>query len=350
MNLRDQLRKILPEILSDNPTNAIKGTELIRLVKFRLNHEYSDATLRYHFSIMSCDPTSPIAKVEHGQGYYLRTSTTIHSLQSARNLIPTSQGLLGEEFRATSEEVDLAIARANKFREIFCRHNEYANRFPFSFEKSFSDGELYQNLWRFPDAVLLDWHVAEAVDEGFTINPDLLEMCRHTGGSPFSFTAVKMKLDVDHGSFREDFFQCLSNSSWAHGGDLIIAAPISDEKLVEDLRALGAEFGIGIESWGLDIDILDGLPEAAAIRVLTSREFEAIQSKIVQHRLCAPSPRSALVWPEFLEMRQESVDFEEVVQWLTRSLKDQKPYTYHEYRQLVVVNSRDEASSQENVA
>jgi hypothetical protein len=350
MNLRDQLRKILPEILSENPTDAIKGTELIRLVKFRLNQDYSDATLRYHFSIMSCDPTSPIAKVEHGQGYYLRTSTTIHSLQSARNLIPTSQGLLGEEFLATSEEVDLAIARANKFREIFCRHNEYANRFPFSFEKSFSEGELYQNLWRFPDAALLDWHVAEAVDDDFTINPDLLEMCRHTGGSPFSFTAVKMKLDVDLGSFREDFFQCLSNSSWAHGGDLIIAAPIADEKLVEDLRALGTEYGVGVESWGLDINILDDLPEAAAIRVLKAREFEAIQSKIVQHRLCAPATRPGLAWPDFLEMRQESVDFEELVQWLTRSLKDQRPYAYHEYRQLVDVNSSGAVPSKENVA
>jgi hypothetical protein len=350
MNLRDQLRKILPEILSENPTDAIKGTELIRLVKFRLNQDYSDATLRYHFSIMSCDPTSPIAKVEHGQGYYLRTSTNIHSLKSARNLIPTSQGLLGEEFRATSEEVDLAIARANKFREIFCRHNEYANRFPFAFEKSFSDGELYQNLWRFPDAVLLDWHVAEAVDDDFTINPDLLEICRHSGGTPFSFTAVKMKLDVDLGSFREDFFQCLSNSSWTHGGDLIIAAPITDEKLVEDLRALGTQFGIGVESWGLDIHALDDLPEAAAIRALKSREFEAVQSKIVQHRLCAPQPRSGLAWTDFLEMRQESVDFEEIVQWLTRSLKDQKPYSHLEYRQLVDEHARDGASSQENVA
>ncbi|MEM7145532.1 MAG: hypothetical protein AAF591_10365 [Verrucomicrobiota bacterium] len=334
MNLRKQLRHILPEILSDNPADAIKGTELIRLVKFRLNHEYSDATLRYHFSIMSCDPTSPIAKVEHGQGYYNRTSTNIHSLKSARNLIPTSQGLLGEEFRASSEEVDLALARANKFREIFCRHNEYANRLPFSFEKSFSEGKLYQNLWRFPDAIILDWHVAEAVDDEFTINPDLLEMCRHTGGSPFSLTAVKMKLDVDHGSFREDFFQCLSNSAWTHGGELVIAAPIADEKLAEDLRSLGARFGIGIESWGLDLETIDDLPEAAAIRALKSREFEAVQSKIVQHRLCAPAPRAGLNWPEFLEMRRESSDFEEIVQWLTRSLKDHQPYTYQEYRHL----------------
>ena len=68
MNLRDQLKEILPEILPTNPAVAINGTELIRLVKYRLKQEYSDATLRYHFSIMCCDPASPIAKVEQGQG------------------------------------------------------------------------------------------------------------------------------------------------------------------------------------------------------------------------------------------------------------------------------------------
>lgn len=347
MSLRDQLRKILPEILSANPGDAIKGTELIRLVKFRLNQDYSDATLRYHFSIMSCDPTSPIAKVEHGQGYYLRTSTTIHSLQSARNLIPTSQGLLGEEFKATSEEVDLALARANKFREIFCRHNEAGNRFPYSFERSFADGELYHNLWRFPDALLVDWHVAEAADEEFVINPDLLEMCRCAGGAPFTLSSTKMKLDVDHGSVREDFFQCLSNSTWAHTGELIIAAPVTDEKLVEDLRALGTEFGIGVASWGLDLETLDALPEAAAIRTLHLREFEAIQDRIVLDRICAPTTRKGLSWAQFLEMRQESSDFEEIIQWLTSCLRDLTPHSYPEYRQQIEAADSPPSSSKD---
>ena len=56
MNLRDQLKEILPEILPSDPSSSIKGTELIRLVKYRLKQEYSDATLRYHFSILCADP------------------------------------------------------------------------------------------------------------------------------------------------------------------------------------------------------------------------------------------------------------------------------------------------------
>ena len=68
MSLRDQLRDILPQILPTDPSEAIKGTELIRLVRVKLKDDYSDATLRYHFSILSYDPSSPIAKVDQGQG------------------------------------------------------------------------------------------------------------------------------------------------------------------------------------------------------------------------------------------------------------------------------------------
>ena len=76
MNLREQLRLLLHEILPHDPADSIKGTELIRLVRLRLGDGYSDATLRYHFSILSYDPTSPIAKVDQGQGYYQRQKKT----------------------------------------------------------------------------------------------------------------------------------------------------------------------------------------------------------------------------------------------------------------------------------
>ena len=44
MNLRDQLKEILPDILPRNPAQAIKGTELIEMVKYKLKQDYSDAT------------------------------------------------------------------------------------------------------------------------------------------------------------------------------------------------------------------------------------------------------------------------------------------------------------------
>ena len=74
MSLRNQLSELLSDLLPINPKAAVKGTELIRLLRLKLSGEYSDASLRYHFSVMSCDPSSPIAKVEKGQGYYRRTT------------------------------------------------------------------------------------------------------------------------------------------------------------------------------------------------------------------------------------------------------------------------------------
>ncbi len=145
MNLRDQLKEILPDILPRNPAQAIKGTELIELVKHRLKQDYSDATLRYHFSIMSCDPSSPIAKVEHGQGYYLRTAT-IHTMNSARNLFRSGDGGMGGGANMGSAEMDQALGRASKFRAVVQRYLESVQQFPFVFEESFSNNVGGQSL------------------------------------------------------------------------------------------------------------------------------------------------------------------------------------------------------------
>ncbi len=91
MSLRSQLEELLPELLPSDPAQAIKGTELIRLVRLRLGEEYSDASLRYHFSFMASDPDSEIAKVERGQGYYRRQRDR-GGKSAARGLLPLFLG------------------------------------------------------------------------------------------------------------------------------------------------------------------------------------------------------------------------------------------------------------------
>ena len=83
-----------------------------------------------------------------------------------------------------------------------------------------------------------------------------------------------MKLEIRSDTYREDFFQCLSNSRWAHYGELLIAAPIEDTNLINNLRSLGNEFGIGITSYGLSKKALDDLPDPDAIRHFTEAEIE----------------------------------------------------------------------------
>ncbi len=69
MSLRARLEDLLPELLPTDPAQAIKGTELIRLVRLKLGDGYSDASLRYHFSFMASEPDSKNVKEQSAQSY-----------------------------------------------------------------------------------------------------------------------------------------------------------------------------------------------------------------------------------------------------------------------------------------
>jgi len=347
MNLRDQLKTILPDILPGNPVDSIKGTELIELVKYRLNQNYSDATLRYHFSIMSCDPSSPIAKVEQGQGYYLR-STTIHSLHSARNLITPSQGLLGEKLALSDSDVDISMSRANKFRALFQRFCSARSNYPFIFERSFSDSEAGANRWRYPDAAIVDWLVGEIDDvQGFILDKKQLSVQRMLGTPPFRVTSVKLKLELSYSTLREDLFQCLSTSDWANSGDLIVAAPIDDEQMIEDIRHFGNTYGIGVSTFGMEADALDDMPEPATIHSFLTREFEAIQSLFTYRRITSPRNKSDFDWQKIRSHKADNPDFSRFEQWVSRCLTDEKSYSINEFLDLP---SSDNSSDPEKEA
>lgn len=328
MNLRDQLKEILPEILPANPGEAIKGTELIRLVKYRLRQEYSDATLRYHFSIMCCDPGSPIAKVEQGQGYYLR-----RTVMGGGAPVTMTQARLGMFFETDSGVLDQALSRQQKFRAIFARDMETAGKFPFLFESSFAPGAPYENVWKCPDAAVIDWESGDVTDQGIRLNSRQLELKRALGVPPFALSSIKLKIQVTHDSWREDFFQALSNARWGHTGELVIAAPVDDEQLVEELRQLGTEFGLGIVTYGIDLDEFDDLRPAYEIPEMTPREFEALQQRLHRHRLSTARPR-ALDWRLIQQVRSDNSEFQELFHWVQRCLADSRAYTWEEFGEL----------------
>jgi len=325
MNLRDQLKEILPEILRPNPADAIKGTELIRLVKFRLRQEYSDATLRYHFSIMCLDPASPIAKVEQGQGYYLRRAA-----MGGGTPVTMTQARLGMFFETDTGVLDLAYSRQQKFRAIFARDMESSGRFPFLFESSFAAGAPRENLWKCPDAAVVDWEAGDVTDQGIRLSNAQLELKRALGVPPFALCSVKLQIEITPASVRADFFQALSNARWGHTGDLIIAAPISDVQLVEELRQLGTEYGLGVISYGLDVEDLDDLRPAHEIPEMTAREFEALQQRLRRQRLTTPRQRT-LDWRLIQQVRADNAEFQELFFWLQRCLTDGRAYTWEEF-------------------
>jgi len=331
MNLRDQLKEILPDILPRNPAQAIKGTELIEMVKHRLKQDYSDATLRYHFSIMSCDPSSPIAKVEQGQGYYLRTAT-IHTLNSARNLFRAPEGG-GNGHGLGSAELDLALGRASKFRAVVRRYLESLRQFPFVFEESFSE-DAESNRWRVPDLAVVDWLTAECDGDTVAMDKRKLEVHRRIGETPLRITAAKLRLEVHPETLLEDLHQCLSASEWANAGELLVAAPIEDPAILEEAARFASRYGIGVISFGLDGEILDDMPEPAVIENLLPREFDSIVSLLRIRRHAVPAAGRAHDWQHVTTAAALNPDFARFESWISRSLLEERVITAREFEEL----------------
>jgi hypothetical protein len=313
MSLRKQLTEALPDFLPSNPQESIKGTELIRLIRLKLDGNYSDASLRYHFSIMSCDPTSPIAKVEKGQGYYRRTAP-VPALSTAQELFSQYQGRL-DDIQGDHQAVDHAMMRIRKFRAIVNKWCEVNGRFPFAFREPFQADAPLGNFWKFPEMLLVDW---ESGDDEDTNRP-LLKLKSQLGLPPFRLHAARLRILPSHDTYREDFFQTLSASVWAQGGELIYAAPIEDEALAEGLRRLSTTFGIGVVSCGLTAEILDDLPRPANILNAHPRETEALMERLEVTRVAAAKSRPHIDWASLEAIRGDSKEVDALLTWLSES-------------------------------
>lgn len=327
MSLRKQLTEILPTLLPGNPADAIKGTELIRLTRLQLVGNYSDASLRYHFSIMSCDPASPIAKVEKGQGYY-RRSTPLPALSGAQELIALTQGRLDDLTSADQEMVDGAMLRIRKFRAVVTRYFEINGRFPFAFRHAFGKDSPVSNLWKYPELVLVDWETGGTADEEMTLDELMLSFKQRLGIAPFRLHAARLRIQPSLQTYREDFFQTLAVSMWSQGGELIYAAPIEDEALADSLRRLSATFGLGVTSFGLTPEALEDLPRPANILNAHPRETEAIMARLDINRIATPRSRPHLDWAALSAMRSESEEAEKLVMWLTRCIDERRAEGY----------------------
>jgi hypothetical protein len=315
MNLREHLRLILPEILPTNPAEAIKGTELIRLVRYRLGDEYSDATLRYHFSILSYDPTSPIAKVDQGQGYYLRLKRSLARSLSGR------AGL----FEPPGTESDALRLRYLRFLAIFERLSLLRGQFPFVLNGRAGLPLRVESDWEIPDVVCADWEVETGSDEQPRFDETMLSLRRHLGGPEVGLNGVQLKLGIALETFPSDFFQAVSATRWTTQGELVIAEAVSDEALVEALRSLGHQFGIGITSLGLDLGMLDDLPDGQSILGMTASEFEAVQAMLRVQRFTSAALRPTLDWSTLSSLKKKHVSVGELVKWLSDCLDRRVP-------------------------
>ncbi len=228
---------------------------------------------------MSCDPASPIAKVEKGQGYY-RRSAPLPALSGAQELLALTQGRLDDLTTVDQDIMDNTMLRIRKFRAVVTRYFEINGRFPFAFRQAFGKDSPLSNLWKYPELVLVDWETGGSPDEEMSLDETMLAFKQRLGIAPFRLHAARLRIQPSLQTYREDFYQTLAVSRWTQGGELIYAAPIEDEALADSLRKLSAAFGVGVTSFGLTPDALDELPRPANILNAHPRETEAIMAKL----------------------------------------------------------------------
>ncbi len=316
MNLREHLRLILPEFLPADPGDAVKGTDLIRLVRLRLGDEYSDATLRYHFSILSYDPTSPIAKVDQGQGYYQR---------KRRLNGQTANGARGGLFETGSPELDAARLRFQRVTAIYERLSLLRGSFPFLLNGRKDHVPQLSGDWEVPDFVTADWDIDSSVEDVVRFDESMIDLRRHLGGPEVSLTGVQLKLGVTLDTFSADFFQALSATRWAIQGELVIAEALSDAALVDSLRNLGHQFGLGITSLGIDFAKLDDLPSSDELLAMSAAEFEAVHSLLHIQKVTLATQRHTLDWAALSSLRKKHESVAELTRWLSACLAKRGP-------------------------
>lgn len=176
MTLQDQLREILARegILPPDPDDAILGSELLARVREHLSAPYSANSIRQTFSVLAGDPTSPIARVAQGFGYYRRPISSVQvpisdqpddTRQPSAPPVPTVGG------RDVQPE--------EKFRAFFLRHARLRSGFPVRVEHTAGSHQpAGVNKWKFPDVVVLDWEVGDQSEDGFVLDRALLESVR----------------------------------------------------------------------------------------------------------------------------------------------------------------------------
>lgn len=314
MNLREQLRSILPDILPDNPNEAIKGTELIRLVRLRLGEGYSDATLRYHFSILSYDATSPIAKVDQGQGYYQRQKKQLFNSTGGRLL-----------FGGGEVDEDVMQMRFHRLLVIYERLSLLRSQYPFQINGRDTPMEV-KGHWDIPDLVIAEWDLETGADEMTPrFDTGMLDLRRHLGGPEVNLSGIQLKLGLTLENYAAEFFQALSATRWTLQSELVIAEPLNDEALVDALRSLGSQFGVGISTLGISAEALDDLPSVRDLSLMSAAEFEAVQGQLRMQRITFSSPRHQIDWPALSSLRKKHEAVAELVQWLSSCLNRRQP-------------------------
>ncbi len=263
MSLRDKLVDILPQLLPTREEDAIKGTELIARVRAVLGNDYSDRSLRSQFSFIALEPDSFLARVENGQGYYLRTEEAAPSLHNM---------FAGEAAASRDGQDPLHIALALAVR-LYDTAGMGVFVYPLEEEES----------WEHPDLIAVQWPAGTTDESGSYIFEDSADTTPH-------LRAVCVAVADDAESCRRAFFRTLSCSLGAQQAELLIIADEAESP--DELTELATLYGVGIRIMSTDVTIAGTLPRADEIFRADAEHARALLAEL---------PVATLAHPRFRE-------------------------------------------------
>ncbi|MBE6417381.1 MAG: hypothetical protein E7033_02820 [Akkermansiaceae bacterium] len=261
MSLRDKLMEILPDLLPLREEDAIKGTELIAKVRAVLGATYSDRSLRSQFSFIALEPDSCLARVENGQGYYLRQEEAPPSLQH----------MFESEVDATRSGND----PQHKALALAVRLYDTAGMGVFVFPPE-------PESWEHPDLVAVQWPAGSTDAAGTYIFAEDAPPEAH-------LRAVCVETATDAESTRKAFFRTLACSPGAQQAELLLIGPAPEN--AQELAQLAALYGVGIRCISAPPEALEELPRADEIFRAEAAEAAGLLAEFAPVTLAHPRHR-----------------------------------------------------------
>jgi hypothetical protein len=324
MTATNKVLTLLPEVLPRDPDKAIRGQELIRMLRERglSEEEVGDDSLKSMFSTLKKMPDSPIARRASKQGYFLRPSFPIAATDPDIEPTDIATPVPLEQPTGTGR----GEQAEEKFRSVYMAWLGREQQYPVHIEHlEASRTERGLNAWKFPDVISLRWAVAtDDVSAAPVLNRSMLDVRRSLGEQPFQLMSAELKVEAHAGNLRRDFFQCLSNSKWAHKSALVYACEILDEALVDELTRLGNSFGVNVFTFNLTRDDLDKLPSAKDID--SAEQVETILGKSLEiNTVVTASDRDSLDWEHLEDLRAQHHVVGKIFDWISRCMQDLRP-------------------------
>ncbi|WP_429885571.1 COG2958 family protein [Geoalkalibacter halelectricus] len=131
------------------------------------------------------------------------------------------------------------------------------------------------NEWIHPDMVgfylpFKEWH------------SNVIELNRLSDNNALRLFSFEIKKSLTKGTYRESFFQAVSNSSWAHEGYLVAADILQEDEFLAELERLASSFGIGIIH--LDMEDVDNSKILYPARVKRELDWQTINKLCEQNK------------------------------------------------------------------